>query len=161
MYAPPAFRIAWTRGIQFAPLKQQQKVRRVAQLCPAFFAFSAAVVRSDISRRSFSAKAAYRCKAAVQRHRLPHIVPLRQFVSRGGLMSYGPDNVDIFRRSAKYADRILSGDTRPSSRCRLLPCRTRRESRFALANQTFEKRRCCLALNSRHLPMRRVRLVPI
>jgi putative ABC transport system substrate-binding protein len=32
-----------------------------------------------------------------------------QFVSAGGLMSYGPDLVDIFRRSAEYVDRILKG----------------------------------------------------
>src|SRR5262245_53747654 len=47
--------------------------------------------------------------SAVERHRLPHVVPWRQFVSRGGLMSYGPDLEDIFRRSADYVDRILKG----------------------------------------------------
>lgn len=47
--------------------------------------------------------------SAVERHRLPHIVPWRQFVSRGGLISYGPDLEDIFRRSADYVDRILKG----------------------------------------------------
>jgi len=47
--------------------------------------------------------------AALERHRLPHIFPWRQFVSSGGLMSYGPDLVDIFRRSADYVDRILKG----------------------------------------------------
>jgi putative ABC transport system substrate-binding protein len=47
--------------------------------------------------------------SAVERYRLPHIVPWRQFVSRGGLVSYGPDLEDIFRRSADYVDRILQG----------------------------------------------------
>jgi putative ABC transport system substrate-binding protein len=47
--------------------------------------------------------------AALERHRLPYIVPWRQFVARGGLMSYGPDLVDIFRRSADYVNRILKG----------------------------------------------------
>jgi putative ABC transport system substrate-binding protein len=47
--------------------------------------------------------------AAVERYRLPHIVPWRQFVAGGGLMSYGPDGDDIFRRSADYVDRILKG----------------------------------------------------
>ncbi|MFZ2140670.1 MAG: ABC transporter substrate-binding protein [Xanthobacteraceae bacterium] len=47
--------------------------------------------------------------SALERHRLPHIVPWRQFVSAGGLMSYGPDLADIFRRSADYVDRILKG----------------------------------------------------
>ncbi len=48
-------------------------------------------------------------RSAVMLHRLPHIVPWRQFVSRGGLVSYGPDIGDIFRRSADYVDRILKG----------------------------------------------------
>lgn len=45
---------------------------------------------------------------AVQ-NRLPGISVYRQFVMEGGLMSYGPDTADIFRRSAGYIDRILKG----------------------------------------------------
>jgi putative ABC transport system substrate-binding protein len=41
--------------------------------------------------------------------RLPSISVYRQFVVGGGLMSYGPDTADIFRRSASYIDRILKG----------------------------------------------------
>jgi len=41
--------------------------------------------------------------------RLPAISVYRPFVSEGGLMSYGPDTADIFRRSAAYVDRILKG----------------------------------------------------
>ena len=48
-------------------------------------------------------------RAALERYRLPHIVPWRQFVAGGGLMSYGPDGDGIFRRSADYVDRILKG----------------------------------------------------
>jgi putative ABC transport system substrate-binding protein len=48
-------------------------------------------------------------RAALDRHQLPHIVPWRQYVSAGGLMSYGPDLEDIFRLSANYVDRILKG----------------------------------------------------
>jgi putative ABC transport system substrate-binding protein len=48
-------------------------------------------------------------RAALERYRLPHIVPWRQFVAGGGLMSYGPDVDDVFRRSADYVDRILKG----------------------------------------------------
>ncbi len=47
--------------------------------------------------------------ALSQRHRLPAISVYRQFVTDGGLMSYGPDTMDIFRRSASYIDRILKG----------------------------------------------------
>jgi putative ABC transport system substrate-binding protein len=41
--------------------------------------------------------------------RLPAISVYRPFVVEGGLMSYGPDTADIFRRSAGYVDRILRG----------------------------------------------------
>lgn len=41
--------------------------------------------------------------------RLPAIYGLREFVDAGGLMSYGPDRRDLFRRSAGYVDRILKG----------------------------------------------------
>jgi ABC-type uncharacterized transport system substrate-binding protein len=44
-----------------------------------------------------------------QRHRLPVVYGFRQFVEEGGLMSYGPDTLDIVRRSALYVDRILKG----------------------------------------------------
>ena len=47
---------------------------------------------------------------AAERHRVPLIAPYRQFVLGGGLMSYGPDTVDIFRRSSSYVDRILKGE---------------------------------------------------
>jgi putative ABC transport system substrate-binding protein len=43
-------------------------------------------------------------------HRLPVIWSYRQFVVEGGLISYGPDTADIFRRSASYIDRILRGE---------------------------------------------------
>jgi putative ABC transport system substrate-binding protein len=43
------------------------------------------------------------------RHRLPAIYPDRPFVTDGGLMSYGPDRLDQYRRAADYVDRILKG----------------------------------------------------
>ena len=48
--------------------------------------------------------------AQVSRHRLPAIYSDPVFVTSGGLMFYGPDRVDIFRRSASYVDRILRGE---------------------------------------------------
>jgi len=44
------------------------------------------------------------------RHRLPAVYPYRHFVSRGGLISYGPDQIDPFQRMAGYVDRILKGE---------------------------------------------------
>jgi putative ABC transport system substrate-binding protein len=44
-------------------------------------------------------------------YRLPTISVYRSYVAQGGLMSYGPDDTEIFRRSAAYVDRILKGQT--------------------------------------------------
>jgi putative tryptophan/tyrosine transport system substrate-binding protein len=44
------------------------------------------------------------------RHKLPAIYFDRAFVAAGGLLSYGPDRIDLYRRAAGYVDRILKGD---------------------------------------------------
>jgi putative ABC transport system substrate-binding protein len=41
--------------------------------------------------------------------RLPAIYPYRYYAAQGGLISYGVDNVELFRQSADYIDRLLSG----------------------------------------------------
>ena len=47
-------------------------------------------------------------KLAVK-HRLPAIYADKQYVEAGGLMSYGTDQADLFRRVAFYVDKILKG----------------------------------------------------
>ena len=47
---------------------------------------------------------------AAARHRLPAAYVTRYMASAGGLMSYGPDFVDQYRRAAGYVDRILKGE---------------------------------------------------
>ena len=44
------------------------------------------------------------------RHKLPAVYFERQFVTRGGLTSYGPNIVDQYRHAAGYVDRILKGE---------------------------------------------------
>jgi putative ABC transport system substrate-binding protein len=44
------------------------------------------------------------------KHRLPAVYPYRYYVTGGGLMSYGPDLDDQYRRVAGYVDRILKGE---------------------------------------------------
>jgi putative ABC transport system substrate-binding protein len=44
------------------------------------------------------------------RHKLPAIYWERFFVTSGGLISYGPDLIDNYRRAAGYVDRILKGE---------------------------------------------------
>jgi len=48
--------------------------------------------------------------AAAARHRLPAAFHERAFVAHGGLLSYGADYIDQFRRAAGYVDRILKGE---------------------------------------------------
>jgi ABC-type uncharacterized transport system substrate-binding protein len=44
------------------------------------------------------------------RHRLPAVYPYRYYVVDGGLISYGPNTIDLFGRAADYIDRILKGE---------------------------------------------------
>jgi putative ABC transport system substrate-binding protein len=44
------------------------------------------------------------------RHRLPAVYPFRYYVADGGLISYGPNTIDLVRRAADYVDRILKGE---------------------------------------------------
>jgi putative ABC transport system substrate-binding protein len=48
--------------------------------------------------------------ALAARHSLPSVYYDRSFVAAGGLMSYGPDFLDLYRRAASYVDRILKGE---------------------------------------------------
>jgi len=43
------------------------------------------------------------------KNRLPAMYPLREFVDSGGLMAYGPNFADLYRRAATYVDKILKG----------------------------------------------------
>ncbi len=48
--------------------------------------------------------------ALAARHRLPAVYPYRYHVTGGGLISYGVETVDLYRRAASYVDRILKGE---------------------------------------------------
>jgi putative ABC transport system substrate-binding protein len=48
--------------------------------------------------------------ALAARHKLPAVYYERFFVAAGGLISYGPDQIDMYRQAAGYVDRILKGD---------------------------------------------------
>jgi putative ABC transport system substrate-binding protein len=48
--------------------------------------------------------------SAAALNNVPTVSTLSEFVRDGGLLSYGPDTVDLFRRAATYVDRILRGE---------------------------------------------------
>ena len=48
--------------------------------------------------------------AQAAEHKLPAVYYERNFVAAGGLISYGPDQIDQYRRAAGYVDRILKGE---------------------------------------------------
>ena len=48
--------------------------------------------------------------SAAARNNVPAVYGLSYWARDGGLLSYGPDPVDIFRRAASYVDRILRGE---------------------------------------------------
>jgi putative ABC transport system substrate-binding protein len=47
--------------------------------------------------------------ALAARHRMPAIYPFRYYAEQGGLIAYGNDQTDNYRRAAEYADRVLNG----------------------------------------------------
>ena len=61
--------------------------------------------------------------ALAARHRLPAVYPFRYFAANGGLVSYGSDVADGYRRAASCVDRILKGE-KPSA----LPVQARQSS---------------------------------
>ena len=96
--------------VQLKPLE----VRRLVGLGPAFeaallFPVDALIALDD--SQTFADRAEIVSFAAMSR--LPAIYGLREFVDAGGLMSYGTDRRDLFRRSAACVHKILTG-TRPA-----------------------------------------------
>jgi putative tryptophan/tyrosine transport system substrate-binding protein len=57
----------------------------------------------------FTARHRERIVAQAARHRIPTVYPLPHFIEAGGLLSYGIDYVEQFKRAASYVDRILKG----------------------------------------------------
>jgi putative ABC transport system substrate-binding protein len=48
--------------------------------------------------------------ALATRLRLPNVYPFRYYPSYGGLASYGPNQIDQYKRAAGYVDRVLKGE---------------------------------------------------
>jgi putative tryptophan/tyrosine transport system substrate-binding protein len=65
------------------------------------------------------------------RYRLPVVYPYRFFAEVGGLLAYGVDLADNFRRAATYVDRIIKGKSRAS-----FPSRLRSSSKLVINLKT-------------------------
>ena len=99
---------ARTLGLGVAPLE----IRRVEDIAPAFETLKA---QTDalyiVSDALIAANRAHIITLALSA-RLPTIFAYRDYVKAGGLMSYGANFADLFRRAADMVDRILRG-TKP------------------------------------------------
>jgi|SRR6516162_1607190 len=86
-------------------------VREVSAIEPALATFASSGNSGLIvSGSPLSVVHRERIVALAARHKLPTVYFLRIFVTDGGLISYGPDIVDQYRRAAGYVDRILKGE---------------------------------------------------
>jgi putative ABC transport system substrate-binding protein len=63
-----------------------------------------------VAASQFAANHARIIVETAKRHNLPVVSPFRYFVTAGGLLSYGPDLIEPYRRAAKYIHRILNGE---------------------------------------------------
>jgi len=94
---------------------QLVEVRRSADINPAFSAVTKgraeALILAWPNPALFSNR--HQLQSFAQSNRLPSMYGTRDFVDAGGLMSYGPNTADNFRRAAVYVDKILKG-TKPA-----------------------------------------------
>jgi putative tryptophan/tyrosine transport system substrate-binding protein len=99
--------VAPSLGVELSPLD----VRDVGEIERAIAAFARSSNGGLIVTTSAPA-ALHRdlIIALAGRHRLPTVYPFRYYVTRGGLISYGPNTIDPYRRAASYIDRILRGE---------------------------------------------------
>ncbi len=99
--------VAPSVGVEAVPIN----VREVEDVERAVSAFAHAPNGGLIVTGSASATVHRKLIIALAaRHKLPAVYFQRYFVADGGLISYGPDFFDQYRRAARYVDRILKGE---------------------------------------------------
>jgi len=87
--------------------------------------------------------------AAAARSNVPKIYPFRFMATDGGLISYGVDLIDLYRRAAPYVDRILKGGVpadlpvqQPTKLARAILCRTSAIDGVAVSDRTARTDQC-------------------
>jgi ABC-type uncharacterized transport system substrate-binding protein len=92
-------------GVEVSPVN----VRELAEIERAIAAFA----RNSgliVTGSALVAVHRHRIIALAARYKLPAVYPERAYIHDGGLLSYGPDFLDQYRRAAGYVDRILKGE---------------------------------------------------
>ena len=87
------------------------EIRRVEDLAPAFEALNGRAKAIYVCGGPFMATHRVRVNTLVLSARLPVVYDARVFVEVGGLMAYGPNFPDLYRRAGDYADKILRGQS--------------------------------------------------
>jgi putative tryptophan/tyrosine transport system substrate-binding protein len=85
------------------------EIRRAEDIAPAFETFKEQSQALYLSADALINAQHNRINILALGARLPTIYAGRNFLPSGGLISYGPDNTDLFRRAADYVDKILRG----------------------------------------------------
>ena len=85
------------------------EIRRPEDIAPAFDALKGRVEALYVVNDPLVNTNRVRMNTLALAARLPAIYGFREFVEAGGLMSYGPNYSDLFRRAAGYVDKILRG----------------------------------------------------
>ena len=98
--------VAPSLGVEVVPID----IRDVAEIERAVAAFAREANRGLILTPAGSGVRRKLIITLAARHRLPTVYPFSYHVSGGGLISYGPDIVDQYRRATTYVDRILKGE---------------------------------------------------
>ena len=107
---PDSFKETQIAGQSLALKLQSLEIRNAADVESAFSAMSReraeAFVTLPHAVVTFHRR---RILELAEKSRLPSTHSDKLWVEAGGLMSYGPDTIDIYRRSARYVDKILKG----------------------------------------------------
>jgi putative ABC transport system substrate-binding protein len=89
------------------------EIQRSEDVAPAFEALNDPIGALYVCSDPLTLTNRIRINTLALSARLPMIYGLREYVEAGGLMSYGPNFLDLYRRSASYVDKILRG-TKPA-----------------------------------------------
>jgi putative tryptophan/tyrosine transport system substrate-binding protein len=88
------------------------EIRKAEDVAPAFEAVGGQVDALDVVPDPLTSNSRIQIIASALARRCPAIYGVREFPADGGLMSFGPNLADLYRRSAEFVDKILRG-TKP------------------------------------------------